>query len=273
MITKITQDKPTRLFLILGGFFVANALIAEVIGVKIFSLEKTFGFAPLEINVFGELLSLNLTAGVLLWPVVFIMTDLINEYYGQKGVRFLSFLAAGLIAYAFLMFYGAMELEPAPFFVSSKVSTGVPDMELAYESVLGQGGKIIIGSLVAFLLGQLIDVIAFHKIKQATGEKMIWLRATGSTFISQFIDSYVVLFIAFYLGSRIGAKEGDFVWSFKLFLAVGTVNYIYKAIVALSLTPVIYLMHYLIERYLGPTTAMAMKKAAMNKENSLEAID
>ena len=111
----------------------------------------------------------------------------------------------------------------------------------------------------------MVDVFVFHKIKRATGEKKIWLRATGSTLISQFIDSYVVLFIAFYIGTRIGNKEGDFVWSFKLFLAVGTLNYLYKSVVAIVLTPVIYLVHNVIENYLGKDKANEMKRAAMER--------
>lgn len=263
MIQNIIKDKGTRLFLILGGFFIANTLIAEVIGVKIFSLEKTVGMDPLALKIFGNELSLNLTAGVLLWPVVFVMTDIINEYYGRKGVRFLTFLTAGLIIFAFLVFYGAMGLTPADFFISSKQGSGVPDMEKAYESVLGQGARIIIGSLTAFLISQIIDAFTFYRIKRVTGEKKLWLRATGSTLISQFIDSYIVLFIAFYVGSRIGSAEGDFVWPFSLFLAVGTVNYIYKLIVAIILTSVIYLMHNIIDKYLGKEKSEAMKKAAM----------
>lgn len=266
MLKAIIHHRPTRLFLILGGFFVANALIAEIIGVKIFSLEKTLGFEPLKIHLFGNDLSVNLTAGVLLWPVVFIMTDIINEYYGMKGVRFLSWLTAGLIAFAFLVFYGAMKLTPADFFITSKQGSGVPDMEKAYNSVLGQGGFIIIGSLTAFILGQLIDVFVFHKIKRATGEKNIWLRATGSTLVSQFIDSFVVLFIAFYVGTRVNKTGNDFVWPFNLFIAVGIVNYIYKFIVAVLLTPVIYIVHAWIERYLGHDQAAQMKKAAMGDE-------
>ncbi len=265
MIQDIIRSKPTRLFLILGGFFISNALIAEIIGVKIFSLEKTLGFQPLNLDVFGEALSVNLTAGVLLWPVVFIMTDIINEYYGPKGVKFLSYLTASLIAFAFIVFYGAIKLVPADFFITSKTGSGVPDMESAYRSVLGQGGNIIIGSLTAFILAQVIDVVIFHKIKKVTGEKKIWLRATGSTLISQFIDSFVVLFIAFYIGSRVSASKGDFIWSFKLFLAVGTVNYIYKFIVAIIMTPVIYLVHGWIEKYLGHDLAAGMKQDAMKR--------
>ena len=117
MIHQIIKDKSTRLFIILGGFFIANALIAEIIGVKIFSLEKTLGLSPMDIKLFGNVLSVNLTAGVLLWPVVFIMTDIIKEYYGMKGVRFLSYLTAGLIVFAFLVFCGAMQLAPADFFI------------------------------------------------------------------------------------------------------------------------------------------------------------
>lgn len=265
MIQNIIRNKPTRLFIILGGIFIANAIVAEIIGVKIFSLEKTLGLQPLDANVLGEVLSLNLSAGVLIWPVVFIMTDIINEYYGQKGVRFLSFLTAGLIAFAFIIFLGAIRLAPADFFVTSKVGSGVPDMEKAYENVLGQGANIIVGSIAAFILSQLIDVVTFHRIKKVTGEKKIWLRATGSTLVSQFIDSFVVLFIAFYVGSRLNASEGDFIWSFKLFVAVGLVNYAYKFIVAIIMTPVIYLVHNWIEDYLGHDLAADMKKAAMQR--------
>ena len=266
MIHNIIRDKPTRLFIILGGFFIANALIAEIIGVKIFSLEKTLGLEPLNVRLFGNDLSVNLTAGVLLWPVVFIMTDIINEYYGPKGVRFLSFLTAALIAFAFIVFYGAMRLTPADFFISSKTGSGVPDMEKAYESVLGQGGNIILGSLVAFVISQLIDVFVFHKIKKGTGEKAIWMRATGSTLVSQLIDSFVVLFIAFYLGSRFNNSAGDFVWPLHLIFAVGVLNYTYKVIVALLLTPVIYLVHNVIENYVGPSLAAEMKPAAMRRD-------
>ncbi len=263
MIQSIIKHQPTRLYIILGGFVIDNALIAEIIGVKIFSLEKTFGLIPMELNVLGNVLSLNLTAGVLLWPVIFVMTDIINEYYGKRGVRFLSFLTSGLIIFAFIIFYGAMRLVPADFFVTSKQGSGVPNMEMAYESILGQGSNIILGSLVAFVLSQLIDVFVFHKIKKATGEKSVWLRATGSTLVSQFIDSFVVLFIAFYIGSRINSSEGDFEWPFSLFIAVGLVNYIYKFCVAIILTPIIYLAHSRIDRYLGKELAEEMKRAAM----------
>ncbi len=244
-----------RLFLFLGSFFIANALIAEFIGVKIFSLEQTFGQQPANWSFFGQSgLSLNLTAGVLLWPLVFILTDVVNEYFGLKGVRLISWIAAGLIAYAFLMITAAIWLVPADFWPASYTSKGVPDMQTAYSVVFGQGAWIIVGSLIAFLLGQLVDVVIFHKIKQATGEGKVWLRATGSTLVSQFLDSFVVLFIAFYLGAG---------WDMSLVLAIGVVNYFYKFTAAIVLTPLIYLAHWMIDRYLGEEKSSELKAAAL----------
>lgn len=237
------SDKSNKLFYILGAFFVANALLAEFIGVKIFSLEKLLGIQPINLSFFGETnLSFNLTAGVLLWPVVFIMTDIINEYFGRKGVRFMSFAAAALIAYAFLMVYFAMGLTPADFWIERKTMYGTVNMNMAFNAIFGQGLWIIAGSLVAFLIGQLVDVYVFHFLRSFTGSSKIWLRATGSTLVSQFIDSFVVLLIAFYFGAG---------WDLSLVLAIGLVNYIYKFLVAVFLTPLLYLLHFLIDRYLG----------------------
>ncbi len=262
MILSIIKTKSTRLFIILAGFFIANALIAEFIGVKIFSLEDTLGVSRANIPLFGGAFSFHLTAGVLLWPVVFVMTDIINEYYGPKGVRFLSFLAAGLISYAFLIVFGAIHLSPSEYF---RMGDKVADSNAAFGGVFGQGLWIIIGSLIAFLVGQILDVLVFHKIKKFTGEKKIWLRATGSTLISQLIDSFIVLIIAFYIGPRI---EGDISkqWTLHQVMVTASGNYIYKFIVALLLTPVIYLVHSWIEKYLGERLATEMKTAAMERE-------
>jgi queuosine precursor transporter len=263
MVHHILKDKSTKLFLILGGFFIANALIAELMGAKLFSLEKSFGFNPVDIKLFGHSFSFNLTAGVLLWPVVFIMTDIINEYYGPKGVRFLSYLTIVLISFAFLMFLGAIALHPADFWARDYYK-GVPDSDAAFAGIFGQSQAIIVASLIAFLLAQLLDVLVFHRIKKATGEKRIWLRATGSTLISQFIDSFVVLFIAFYVAPRISGNAKP--WPFAQVMAICIGNYLYKFVMAVVLTPVIYLVHNRIERYLGRPLAKQMKLAAMGKE-------
>ena len=256
MSIKVVNHKASRLFIFLGSFFIANALIAEFIGVKIFSLEKTFGWTPVNWSFFGQDgLSFNLTTGVLLWPFVFVLTDVINEYYGKKGVRLLSFTAVALISYAFVMFFIGIRLDPADFWILSREDQGIADMNNAFRVIFGQGLWIIVGSLVAFLIGQIVDVMVFHKFKKLTGEKMIWLRATGSTFVSQFIDSFVVLVIAFYIGAG---------WDLTLVLAIGVVNYIYKFVMAVLLTPLIYLLHYIIDQYLGEETAKELKEYAMD---------
>ena len=253
----VIERKANLLFIVLGGFFVANALIAEFIGIKIFSLEKTFGFDPVSWKFFGiENLSFQLTAGVLLWPVIFVMTDVINEYYGRRGVKILSFLTVGLIIYAFVMFALGINLIPADWWPRSNVDNGVPDMQVAFTQVFGQGMWIIIGSVVAFLVAQLIDVFIFHRIKLITGERLVWLRATGSTVVSQLVDSFVVLFIAFNIGQG---------WEMNLVLAICLMNYIYKFLMAILLTPVIYLIRWLIQKYLGKEEATRLKDLALTK--------
>jgi queuosine precursor transporter len=255
MIKSILKDRPTKLFVIFSAFFLANALIAECIGGKIFSLEKVFGWQPANLTLFGEKgLSFNLTCGVLLWPLEFIMTDIVNEYYGPKAVRRISYTAVALISYGFLMFYLAMSMPPANFWYGSGVDNGIPDMNKAFNGIFGQGMWIIAGSLIAFLVSQIVDVTVFHKIKKHTGEKKVWLRATGSTIISQLVDSFIVLFIAFKIGRG---------WSWQLVLGICVVNYIYKFSMAIILTPVIYLVEKRIEKYFGPETTHKMKQAAM----------
>jgi uncharacterized integral membrane protein (TIGR00697 family) len=262
MTKAIIQHKPTRLFIILAGIFITNALIAEFVGVKIFSLESTLGWKPAEIHLFGGVYSFNLTCGVLLWPVVFVMTDIINEYYGMRGVRFLSWMTICLIGFGFLMVFGAMQTVPNNWWITSKQEAGIENMGTAFNGIYGQGLGIIIASMTAFMLAQLLDVFIFHRIKKLTGEKKIWLRATGSTIISQLIDSFVVLLIAFYFYPMLVKGQGK-PWPFDQLMAICIVNYIYKFIVALLMTPVIYVVHGWIERYLGHEQAAVMKKAAM----------
>ncbi len=255
------QNKESRLFLILGCFFVANAILAEFIGVKIFSVEESLGLKKFDIDLFGvDGLSFNMSAGVLNWPLVFIMTDIINEYFGVKGVRFLSYLAAALIVYAFLMVGGAIQLAPADFWISNTLNGQPVNMDLAFNSIFGQGMWIIVGSITAFLIGQIADVTIFHQIKKVTGEQKLWLRATGSTVVSQFIDSFVVIFVAFYLNPQYN-------WSWKMVAAIGLVNYTYKFIVACLMTPILYGVHYIIDRFLGKELAKQMVEKAAGNSN------
>jgi queuosine precursor transporter len=247
--------KPTLVFTVITAFFVANALIAECIGVKIFSLEATLGLPVHSFSLFGEDgLSFALTCGVILWPLEFVITDIVNEFYGPKKVRIISLIAISLISYAFIMFYLASATIAPDWWITDKVNQGVPNYQTAFKTIFGQSSWIIIGSLVAFGVSQLIDAYVFQKIKKITGDKKIWLRATGSTLVSQLIDSYIVLFIAFKIGSD---------WSWQKVLAIGMVNYTYKFLVALLLTPLIQFIHIRLEKYFGKDVAEQLKQEAM----------
>ena len=260
------SNKKSRLFMILGGIFITNAVVAELIGVKIFSLEQSLRLAPANIHLFGDfILDFNLTAGVVIWPVVFITTDIINEYFGKKGVRQITFLTIGLIIYVFLVIAIVTSLSPASFWldINQTDNNGNPfNIDYAYNKIFLQGLGIIIGSLVAFMLGQFLDVYIFQKLRKVTGSKMIWLRATGSTLISQLLDSFVVLFIAFYI-------FGNPPWPFEQIIAVGIINYIYKFIIAIVLTPLLYLGHGVIDNYLGKNVAVKMANEAAEKSKKL----
>lgn len=246
-MTEIELKKKHHLFLILAGIFITNAIVAEIIGVKIFSGETFLGLPPAQIPLLNHIkLDFNFSAGVVIWPIVFIVSDIINEYFGKDGVKKVSIITVGLIAYTFVIIYFSTTLPPAAFWIEinkTDIDGNSLNINNAFNSIFRQGMGIMIGSIVAFYIGQLIDAHAFHWIKSITGSKKLWLRATGSTLISQLIDSFVVLFIAFYI---FGA------WSFEQVISVAIINYIYKFFVAVLLTPILYVIHYWIDEYLKP---------------------
>lgn len=238
--------KKQQLYLVLSSVFLVNALLAEIIGVKIFSVAKLTGVLP------G-----NLTAGVLIWPVVFVTTDVINEYFGKDGVLRVSYLTMGLILFAFGVIYLTTKLPPADFWldVNKTGPQGRPfDIDFAYQSIFRQGLGIIIGSIVAFIIGQLLDASIFQAIRRATGGRYVWLRATGSTLVSQLVDSFVVLYVAFYIFGN---------WSLAQVVSVANFNYWYKFAAAILLTPALYAAHYFIDRYLGPDDTLALQHEAV----------
>jgi uncharacterized integral membrane protein (TIGR00697 family) len=210
------NNKRDIVFLVLAGIFITNAIVAELIGGK---LVQFFGLFTQSI-------------GIILWPVIFLLTDLINEYYGRDGVKKLTYITVGLISFTFIILTIALNIEATSF---SPVSDSV------FKIVFGQSQWIIVGSIIAFLCSQLIDVYVFWAFKKVTGNKYIWLRATGSTMVSQLVDTFVVQFIAFVLPGK---------WPFNEFLVNASWGYAFKLLVALALIPLIYLGHYLIGKYL-----------------------
>jgi uncharacterized integral membrane protein (TIGR00697 family) len=208
-------NKRNFIFLLLAGIFITNAITAELIGGKL-------------IQIYGFTLSL----GILPWPIVFVTTDLINEYFGQKGVRRLTFLTAGLICYAFILLFFGMQIPAVEF---------SPVKDEQFTAVFGQSMWIIVGSIIAFIVSQLLDMYLFSQFKKQTGDKHIWLRATGSTVISQLIDSFIVLGIAFYLPGKITLAQ---------YFTMGITGYIAKLVIAVGMTPLVYLGHFWIGRQL-----------------------
>jgi hypothetical protein len=250
--SELLKNKTAHLYLVLSAFFICNTMIAELTGTKIFSLTKLLGCNFL----IDKSASINMSIGVILWPLVFLLSDLLNEYFGKSGVRKISFITAGLIAYTSVFLWAGTKLPPAEFWLDNNATDnlGKPfNIDYAYKVVFSQGINIIAGSIIAFLVSQLVDAYAFHYIRKITGHKWLWVRATGSTIISQLIDSFLILTVAFYwLGN----------WTFSQVLEVGLVQYLYKVVIAILLTPLIYVFHYFADRYLGKSTSSEIIDAA-----------
>jgi len=210
------QSRKDTVYIVLAGIFITNALVAELIGGKLIYI--------------GEAV---MSLGILPWPVVFVTTDLVNEYFGEKGVRKLSLLTASLIAYTFIILCIGLQI---PAVKGDGLVT-----DLQFNAVFGQSMLIIIGSISAFLVSQLIDVTLFHFVKNKTGNRMIWLRSTGSTVISQLFDSFIVLGIAFWLPGKMDNET---------YLLSALTGYSVKLGIAILLTPLIYLGHSMIDNYL-----------------------
>ena len=213
------KNRKDLVFIVLAGFFVTNAIVAELIGGKL-------------IQFFGLFTQ---SLGIILWPIVFILTDLINEHFGKQGVRKLTFITVGLIIYTFFLVTIGLNIKAVNF---------SPVNDENFKIVFGQSQWIMVGSIIAFLLSQLVDVSVFWLLRAKTGNKYIWLRATGSTVVSQLIDTFVVQFIAFVLPGK---------WAFNEFLKNACWGYSFKLLVALCLIPLIYVGHFAIKKFMGNT--------------------
>jgi hypothetical protein len=226
--------QPTRrewTFIFLAGLMITNAVTAELISSKLIDI-------PLEFNLLGwHVGPFTTIVGVLPWPVVFLLTDLINEFYGEKAMRRLSWITAAMIAYCFIIILWALQIP-----VSSAITGQGLATNETFNTSFGQAPWVIVGSIAAFLVSQLLDVTIFHWIKTKTGNRLIWLRSTGSTVISQMFDTAIVLYIGFVLPGKLSMAD---------FLAIAPVNYVLKLLIAISLTPMIYLGHWGMSKFLA----------------------
>ena len=231
--------RPERLYVVLAAVFLTALVVAEATALKFFTALAL----PRPLTILGERFdAVVMTAGVLAFPVTFVVTDLINEYFGKPGIRFVSALGVAMVLFEFAILQAAMAVPTAP---NSPVSGA------AFDEVFGASARAIAGSLVAYAVGQLVDIALFHRLRRATGGRHLWLRATGSTFGSQFFDTLIVLVVA--LAGQL---------SFAAILAITLFNYGYKLLIAAALTPVIYLAHRAIDRYLGRSLSEALTDSA-----------
>jgi len=225
-------SRPQKLYVVGAAIFITALVVAEATAGKLFTVIHL----PFTLNILGESFDeVIMTAGVIAFPITFIITDLLNEYFGKPGIRFVTYIGMVMIIFEFGLIQVAMSVE------TSSIS---PVPHEAFNTVFGASGRIIIGSLVAYVIGQLADISLFHWLRGLTNGKHLWLRATGSTFGSQFLDTFIVLFIAFWGPLTI-----------QTIVAITLFNYVYKFIVAVLITPLIYVAHWIMDRYLGHETA------------------
>ena len=226
-----TFSRHHKVFVLLTSVFITALVLAEATASKFFLAWKM----PVTLHIFGQPFNeVIMTTGVIAFPITFIVTDLLNEYFGKKAIQFVTFLGMFMIIFEFVILQIGMALP------TSSIS---PVSEQAFNSVFGATSRVIFGSILAYLIGQLIDITLFHWFKTKTNGKHLWLRATGSTFGSQFFDTFIVLTVAF-----IGTL------SLQTIIAITLFNYAYKLLIAVAITPVIYGVHKGLDNYLNTSS-------------------
>ncbi len=239
-----------RLYVWLACFFCACLLIADIVGIKLFRIPLPFSFRvpwadqPID--------AIEHTCGMITFPVTFLLTDLVNEYYGKKGARRITWIALSMGLFVFVIMNIAQYLPylNAPYNVKPE----------SFDAVFGSAKGMYIASMVAFLAGQLSDISLFALFKRLTGGRMIWLRATGSTVVSQMIDSFFVSFVAFYLWRKVFPDPATPAAPFEDVLKIAATGYMLKFVVAVAITPLIYAGHGMIHRWVGLTPLPAELK-------------
>jgi uncharacterized integral membrane protein (TIGR00697 family) len=223
---RLVPDEPPisprqRLYLYLVGVFLTALLIGDTIGSKLFTVDIPLGFTTLPAT---------LSAGSIWFPITFLLTDVVNEFYGTDGARTMTFVGFWMALIAFGILYAARLIPAASF---------SPVSQQSFDVVFGGANRIFFASLCAYLIGQLADIAIFHHMKRMTQSRHIWLRATGSTLVSQLIDTLVVTYVAF--SGQLTPEQ---------LRHAATTSYLVKMMVAIGLTPVIYALHRLIEQRL-----------------------
>ncbi len=227
----------------MSGVFVTCLLLANILGVKLFQF---------DLRLFGSDLSVEHTVGMLTFPVTFVLTDLLNEYFGKRAARRVTYIAFAMGLLAFVLIFVARRMP---------ILSGIPGTATqdAFENIFGAASLMYIASMVAFLVGSLLDIFLFGVFKRLTGGKLVWFRATGSTIVSQLFDSFVVTFVFFVLLQRLTGGEAA---SALFVIKTALTGYVLKFVISVLLTPVIYLGRWAIRRFIGLTPLSATSSDA-----------
>lgn len=240
--TAHTFSLQQRVYVWLAGFFVSCLLVADVVGIKLFRIPLPF---TISLPWIGDISAIEHTCGMLTFPVTFLLTDLLNEYYGTRGARRVMWMAATMALFVF----GVMNIAQAMPYLDAPYNVR-PE---AFDAVFGSAKIMYIASVGAFIVGSLCDIALFAALKRLTRGRMIWLRATGSTVISQMVDSFVVSYLAFGLGRQLFPNPEAPAAPFMDILKIAATGYILKFVIAIALTPLIYAGHGVMRRGLGLT--------------------
>ena len=255
-VREVPERAPPRrqvLLVVLCSLFVGFFVTAELLGSKLWSF-TLLGLGPSHLGL-GEGERFVATAGILAFPLTFILTDIINEYFGRPMVKLFTFTAIAVNLLLQPVVQAAIRL-PA---VSYVPSVSGDQIQSAFQLALGQTWAIVAASLCAFAVAQMLDVQVFLLLRRVTGGKMLWLRAQGSTVVSQLVDTVVVIFLAFVL---IPGLLGRAHMGLGDATQISLCNYVYKFLLAVALTPLLYLVHWAVDVYLGEEQAEELIHAA-----------
>jgi len=229
-----TMTAHHKLYVCLVATFVSCLLLGDVIGGK---TVPTFTLAG---HNFGPV-----SVGIIPFPITFLLTDVVNDFYGRRGARFLTFVgfAMAIIAYIVLQLTTAIKPDESTYFTQSE-----------YAKIFGGSSQLFIASILSYLCGQFLDIHVFQFWKALTQSRHLWLRATGSTLLSQVVDT-VMINLIFWLwtaasdpNSFLGRMTPDqrYAW------VAGKIGreYAIKVGIAVVLTPFVYLVHGSIVKWL-----------------------
>lgn len=219
---------------LLVAIFAAILVLTNIIGVKIFT------FAPdmFSNGLFGN--PITLTTGIITYPLTFLITDIVSEIYGEKKATRMVFLGFIVSIISLFFIQLAVFLPGSNVWINSDLGYNtVLEMQNAYESVFTLPGILIVASMTAYLVAQVVDVKIFHFLKRITSGKHLWLRNNLSTSVSQLIDTIIVNSIFLYIGLGL---------SFNIIFQIIVTTYVFKIIIALIDTPIVYLVVNLLKK-------------------------